>query len=73
MMLTAEDLIVDKVYVLKRDYIETPQIRHNFGTEVIFRGYVSPNGQNVMVKIKGAVVENNFMIPIDILKEKEGV
>jgi hypothetical protein len=67
--LTADKLESGKTYVLKRDFIQNPQIRHNFGTEVVFLGTISSDRQRVIVKVKGAT-NGGFMVPIDILTEK---
>lgn len=69
MSLDSNDLVIGKTYVLTRDFIQTPQIRHNFGTEVIFLGHISSDLRKVMVKVKGAV-SGGFMVPVSILKEQ---
>jgi len=69
MDLTADDIIPGKEYVLKRDFIQSPQIRHNFGTIVVALKRKSNNREKVMVKIKGSK-NGGFMVPISILARK---
>jgi hypothetical protein len=70
MELTANDLVTGKPYVLKHDFMQTPQLRHNFGTEVSFLGHISNDQQKAMVKVVRST-SGGFMIPITSLKEKE--
>jgi len=70
MQLNPIDLVEGETYVLKFDFIQSPTVRHNFGTEVTYLGEIDKNGDKVTVKIKGSTSEG-FKIPISFLKQKD--